>query len=733
MRDELMLFCTAMKIRGLLLLACLALPFSLFADDGLWMPQQIPALGGELKKLGLQLDPNQFADLTGFPMGAIVSIPGCSASFVSPDGLIVSNHHCVYGALQYNSTKEHDYVRDGFLAKTRAEEIQATPDARVYVTTAIDDVTAQILGTLPKNTTDAERARAITRNRRRIVEECEKQGNVRCLVSSFFEGAQYLRFTQLELRDVRLVYAPALGVGNFGDEVDNWMWPRHTGDFGFYRAYVGKDGKPADYSKDNVPYRPKHFLKVSTRDLDENDLVMIAGTPGSTSRHATASQVQAAEEYELPAAVRYRTMLLDLLRARGAGDRDVALRNASRIASLENYLKKYTGTLEAYRRGHFVEAKKKEEAALRASLTGELAKSYDTASAELESILARQRTTRERDTLFAWLYTASPMLTQANNLYRNTIERTRPDLDRADEYRDRNRTRFQGSLTRNRRNFDLGSDRAGLRLFLAEAAKLPADQRITPVDRALHKTTVDEQIDALLDRLYGSTKIGDAEAEAAMVNETTAQLTARNDSLIAFAAELRAFGAQRDEETAAREGAMARLRPVMLEALRAARGGRLYPDANGTLRVGFGQVKGYSPRNGVWYFPQTDVRGVVEKEKGEEPFNSPATLLRKAGEQQFGSYVDPDLHTVPVAFLSTTNVTNGSSGSATLNAWRELCGLAFDMNWEGVGADYMVEEDLVRTIHVDSRYMLWVMDAVDGAHELLREMGVQPQFEGGSR
>ena len=709
----------------------LAAAVRVFADGGMWMPQQIPALGAELKKLGLQLDPNAFADLTGFPMGAIVSTGGCTASFVSPDGLLATNHHCVYGALAFNATPQNDIVTTGFLARTRAEEIQATPDSRVFVTTNIEDVTSKILGAFPKNTTDRERARIILRRKRELINECEKPGGLSCQVAAFFDGAQYLKITRMEIRDVRLVYAPPLGIGNFGDEPDNWMWPRHTGDFGFFRAYVGPDGKPAEYSKNNVPFHPRHFLKLSTRNLNEGDLIMISGYPGTTHRHETALEAENAEQFELPTDIRYRTMLATVLRERGKDDRAIALKNVTRINSLDNYLKKHTGTLEAYKRGRFLEEKRKQETALRASLDPKRAAAYDAADMELRNVITTKIRTRERDELFDWILYSSPMLTQANRLYRLSIERTRPDLEREEDYTERNRAKLLQTITRARRSIEPGSDRAGLRLFLIEATKLPADQRIPPVDAALSatgKSATEEQVDALLDRIYASTKIGDAATETAMTNETTAQLVARKDSMIDFAASLRAFGDQLEAEAETREGAESRLRPLRLEALRAMLGGRLYPDANSTLRVNFGTVKGYSPRNAVWYTPQSDIRGVVEKETGVEPFASPKKLLERAARKEFGPYVDPELKTLPVAFISSNVVTNGNSGSASLNAWGEVAGLSFDSNWEGVGSDYMVEDEITRSISVDSRYILWVMDAIDGAHNILREMGFEPKF-----
>lgn len=708
--------------------ALLAFALTATADDGMWMPQQIPALRAELEKLGLKIDPNQFADLTGFPMGAIVQLTGCSGTFVSPMGLVVTNHHCVAGSLQYNATPQNDVLANGFHAKTLKDEIPASPDARVYVTTAIEDVTKQILAAFPAKSTDADRARLVLRRRRQMIDECQKPGGLRCQVASFFEGGQYLKITQMEIRDVRIVYAPAHGVGNFGGEVDNWMWPRHTGDFSFYRAYVGADGKPADPSPSNVPYRPKHHLKISTRDLDEGDLIMIAGFPGRTYRHVTAREVEHAQDFELPTSVKYRTMLTDVLHERGKNDRAIALKNASRIASHDNYKKKDTGVLESFRRDRILENKRKQEAAVRAALDPKMAAAYDAALDELNGLLTAKYRTRERDTLLAFLNTASPMLTQANHYYRLSLERPKDELDRAEDYTERMRRRLTSVVTRNRRVMEPGTDRAALRVFLLETTKLPADQRIKPVDEQLAatgKTTPEEQVDALLDKLYASTSMGNAEVEAKMMEESTAQLLARNDSMIAFAASLRSFAQEIDRNDAAMEGAMVRIRPVLLDALRVARGGQLYPDANSTLRVGFGQVKSYHPRNGVHYTAQTDIRGVLEKDNGQEPFDSPARLLELARKGDFRGYTDPELGTLPVAFITTNVVTNGSSGSATLNAWGEVAGLSFDSNWEGVGSDFMVAEDITRSIAVDSRYVLWVMEAVDGAEGLLKELGVK--------
>jgi hypothetical protein len=716
----------------------LALPLALFtaaaveAEGGMWLPRQMPLLADELRAAGLQVDPAKLSDLLSHPMNAIVSLGGCSASFVSPDGLLVTNHHCIVSHLQYNSTPERDLLTNGFLARAQGEEILASPGARVFVTTAIRDVTGDVLGGLD-GLGDGERHDAIERREKELIAACEAPGGVRCKVAAYFAGLEYELQTQMEIRDVRLVYAPAAGVGNFGGEVDNWMWPRHTGDFGFLRAYVGPDGKAADPSPGNVPYRPQHYLRLAEEDLDPGDLVLVVGYPGRTFRHQTAAETRADEELHMPAGIRHRRALLAILEQAGEGNRAVAIKNASRIRGLANYLKKFQGTLEGFRRGGLLAAREADERRVREALGGDPAAlaRFDAALAELDRHLQRELASRERDEVLEWLAVASPLLTEAQRLHRLALERGRPDAEREPGFQERDLAVLEGRVRRAQALLEPGSDRAGLRHFLLLAAALPAGQRIAPLDSMLRATgaaTPEAQVDALLARLYGGTRLGDLETRLAMFRDTLDTLLARGDTMIELAAALWPVQAEVEAREEEIWGAHSRLRPEYMRGLMRLHDGKLAPDANGTLRVSIGKVEGYVPRDGMRYTPQTTIAGVLEKHTGEPPFVAPARLMQAARERQHGPYADPNLGTLPVDFLSTAVVTNGSSGSATLDAQGRLCGLAFDGNYEAMGTDYVVMPELTRTIHVDLRYMLWVMDRVDGARRLLAEMGVEPSF-----
>jgi hypothetical protein len=702
-----------------------------FGAEGMWMPQQIPSLAAELKKAGLKIDANRFADLTGDPMGAVISLGGCSASFVSPDGLVVTNHHCGFGALQFNSTPQRDLITNGFLAKTREEELPAGPGSRIFVTTNIEDVTARVTGNVPASLSNIDREKAIDRNVKQLVDECEKPGGVRCRVASFFEGAQYLRTTQMEIRDVRLVYAPALGIGDFGGETDNWMWPRHTGDWSYLRAYVGKDGKPADYSKDNVAYHPAHILKVSTESVNPGDFVLVAGYPGRTFRYRTAAEVGNMQSYSYPLTIKYSTDLNNILRDLGKNNKAVEIANANRIKGNDNTLKNYTGTLTGFNNFHIVAQRQKREAGLAAYIAAHPdAAKYKDVMNQINALHQQAITNQQRDTVLNWILRSSPMLAQASTLNRLSIEKAKAaDIDRESGFQQRDWPRIAEGVNRAQKGIEPNSDRAGLRYFLNESQKLPAGQRIAPVDEAITKAG---GVEPFLDQLYANTKIGDLAQRKAMQDETTAQLAARNDAMLNMAIAITPLSLDIERQQKELGGAMSRIRPMYMDALRTSSGGRLYPDANGTLRITFGQVQGYTPRDGVVYTPQTTISGIVAKNTASGEFDAPKAELEAIRTNKTAGYVDAHLGAVPVNFLSTVDTTGGNSGSPTLNAKGELCGLLFDGTYESLGSDFVVDPGITRSIHVDAVYMLWVMDAVDGAYNLLREMGVPVHFGNGS-
>jgi Peptidase S46 len=690
--------------------------FTAAADEGMWMPQQVPQLAAQLRKAGLQIDPNRLSDLTGDPMNAVISLGNCTASFVSPDGLIVTNHHCAYGSIQANSTPERDLIANGFLAKTREEELPAAPGTKVWVTTAIEDVTAKVREVVRQGMSDADAARAIDKREKWLVAECERPGGVRCRVSSFFEGSQYLRLTQAELTDIRLVYAPSDKVGEFGGEIDNFEWPRHTGDFSFYRAYAN-----------GQPYKPKHWLKVSSEGVSAGDLVIAAGYPGRTFRHRTADEVRNYQEFVYPTGIRYFTDVMRMLEDAAKNDKAVEIKNAARVRTIANSLKNYTSVAEGFTKDRIVEARVAREVKMREAIRTkpELAK-YATALDDIAKINAEALATRERDAILPWIMGRGSLLVgQATSIVRMANERAKKDIDRAAGYQQRDLERLEQASDRAQRSLDVGTDRAILRYFLTEASKLPANQRIKPIDDAIAAAG---SVDAYVEQLYASTKVASPEERTKMLGETRQQLDARNDAMLKLAAALVSIVDANDAREWAQKGAMARLRPGYFAALRAVEGDVIPPDANSTLRISFGKVEGYGPRDAVWYTPQTTLRGLVAKEKRQEPFaNPPALLAAAADPAKTKPYVDADLADVPVNFLSSCDTTGGSSGSPTLNAKGELVGLAFDGNYESIDADFLFNPALTRSIHVESQYMLWVMDVVDGADHLIREMGLEPK------
>lgn len=712
---------------------CAALPA--LADEGMWMPQQIPDLAPRLSELGFTGDAKMWADLTAFPMNAIVSLGGCSASFISPDGLIATNHHCVQGSLQYNSTPEKNLIVDGYLARTREEELSNGPGSRVWVTVSVKEVTDEITGKIDPKLTDRKRYDVIERRVKERTAACEKDG-LRCRVASFFEGLKYFEIAQMEINDVRLVYAPPQGIGNFGGETDNWQWPRHTGDFSFYRAYVGKDGKPAAYSKDNVPYHPKHFLKVSPKGASPGELIFVAGYPGRTQRHETYAEVKARTDWALPRYVRRNREMIAILEETTKGSKELAIKAEPRMRGLLNGMKKNEGVLAGLLKGGILARKEEKQKALEAWIAADplRQKEYGPVLADLAAMQAESEKTRERDAVLAGLGFGSTLLGTADNLYRLSLERPKKDVDRDPAFQERNWARMRESLERMQRTYDHRLDRPMLRYVLLEAAALPADQRIAPLDTLLGlapgmpKDDAAKKVDAYLDGLYAGTKLADKEFRLSLFEKPTKEIVDTKDSAIQLAVALYpAMEANREQEKAT-EGKRSRLRPQYMKALLAQAGGLVAPDANSTLRVTFGRVMGVDPRDGLRYLPQTTLRGVVEKATGEGEFNAPARQLEAIKALRAGKktpYFDAKLGDVPVDFMSDVDTTGGNSGSAVLNAQGELVGLLFDGTLETVASDFLFDTEKTRSIQVDTRYLLWTWDAVEGAKNLLDEVGAK--------
>ncbi|MCX7556610.1 S46 family peptidase [Xanthomonadaceae bacterium JHOS43] len=704
------------------------------AVEGMWTPEQLPQVADALKKAGLQLDPATLTDLTGQPMGAIVSLGGCTASFVSPNGLVVTNHHCAYGALQLNSTPERHMLRDGFIASSLADEPSAGPGARIWVTEEIRDVTEQVLGGISRRATDRARNDAIDTAQKKLVAECEAEAGYRCRVFSHFGGVQYRLFRQFEIRDVRIAYAPPDAIGRFGGDIDNWQWPRQTGDFTFYRAYVGPDGKPAPYSKENVPYRPKHHLPMATAGVSDGDFVMVAGYPGRTQRYQLAGQIDDAITWAYPTQIQIFDDLIDIAETAGRTDPDVAIKYAASLAGWNNGRKNMAGMLEGFARSDASGIKHREEAGLVAWLEGQgrAGKAALDNYRAYVALVDSQRAMRERDRIVGAL-ASTGLIGSANTLYRLAQERAKDDASREAGFQQRDWPGIEAGQRQLERRLDVKVDRRILGYWFAKYAALPASQRLPELDAwagLSGDVPSTAELAAKLDALYAGTMLHQTDARISAFNADLATLDASDDSFIQLAAALAPALQRRDDERKALNGAVARLQPGYMQALidyRTSQGRATYPDANSSLRLTFGNVMGVQPRDGLVYTPFTTTRGIVQKHTGEDPFDATQVQLDAITERRFGAWSVESLNDVPVNYLADLDVTGGNSGSPTLNAKGELVGLIFDGIWESVASDWVFDTELTRTIHVDSRYMLWIMDEVYPAPAILEELGITPR------
>lgn len=706
----------------------LSLSSSAIADEGMWQPHQLPELESILKAKGLEIDVKSISKLTEFPMNAVISLGGCTASFVSPKGLVVTNHHCVYGSVQYNSTPENNILENGFLAKSPAEDLPAAPGSRVYVTQTVTNVTDKVNKGIEKLSAKA-RYDAIVKNEKALVAQCEADESYRCNVYSFHGGLEFYLIKSLEIKDVRLSYAPAMGVGKYGGDIDNWMWPRHTGDFGFYRAYVGKDGKPAEYSEDNVPYVPDSYLKVSAKGVQEGDFVMVTGYPGRTNRYRIATEVDNVFNDSYPKARVHNSKYVSLIEENSEDGSKARIAYESTIAGYNNYIKNYGSMIESFKKGTMLERKKQFEQDLTQWINsdGERKEQYGSVLGELSELIAQSQEHSERDRMLGYVH-RSQMISTARRLYRLAYEKQQPNSERESGYQERDLPRIKAGLERMTRRYDSKVDKAILLHFLELYAALPKEERFSDVDNVFKVQNGFDKAtqSALLDSMYEQSRLDNATVRNSLFEQSFSQLNQSQDPFVQYAKAIFKVMKAQEDKSKALAGKLQAARPELMSAIIAfnkAKNKPVYADANSTLRVTYGTVGGYSPQDGLVATPFTSLEGLLAKNTDVDPFNAPKKLQEQIKAKLYGDYTG-GMNTVPVNFLSNVDTTGGNSGSPTLNGKAELVGLLFDGVYESIIGDWDYNPELNRSIHVDSRYMLWVMDKVDNAQNLLDEMTI---------
>jgi hypothetical protein len=556
-------------------------------------------------------------------------------------------------------------------------------------------------------------------NIKTLVAQCEETANRRCFVADYYGGASYRLVQTFEIKDVRMVYAPPMSVGQFGGDVDNWMWPRHSADFAFIRAYVAPDGSSATYSPDNVPYEPPHTLTVNTEGVAEGDMVFVAGFPGRTNRHLLSQELAYRSDVSLPRTIDRLTQMLAVLDGHAASSPEARARLGASISGYRNYLKNSQGMLAGLRQVDVVEIREAEEQAIRAVAGRAAQKNHD----ELVAHILEGQAERDRMEVLRSIRYSSSLYGVAYDALRWAQNQAKPDDQRELGYQERDRERRTQSMVSIDKRLWLPAEQDTLRLTLGWYEAAPPEQRIAALDDWLEQMGGSE---AAIEALYSGTRLGDAEARLALLEQSVAELEASEDPFISLAVAMETFFGPHRELQRERSGRDHRLRSAWMSMkLDVARslGRPVYSDANGTLRLTFGHVQGYRQQDALQALPFTTLEGLAAK-AGDAPFDAPSDYVAAARTGADSQWAVPSLGDVPVNFLSDLDITGGNSGSAILDAQGQLVGLAFDGNWESIVADWMFLDDVTRCIGVDVRYMMWNLEQEPQAARILRELGV---------
>jgi len=652
---------------------------------------------------------------------AVVNIGGCTGSFISDQGLILTNHHCAFAAIQRASSREHDYLQEGFYAKSRGEEFPAK-GFTVRITESCRDVSAAILDAVNSTTEYSARSKAKEKIFKELIAAAEKENpGKRAEIAEMFPGKSFMLFLYTYLTDVRLVYAPPIGIGNFGGEEDNWVWPRHTGDFSLLRAYVGPDGRPAEYAAANVPYVPRVYLKIQSQGLREGDLAFILGYPGRTFRHYPARYLEFESAQRMPWIVEWYGHQIEKMEEMSRLDRGVAIKLSSAIKGLANTWKNYQGKLDGLRRLGLVARRQAEDADLAAFIAADSARQhrYGTLLADIAACYQESSARFERDKLLDALLGSSSLLSSAYTLYQSGLELAKPDLERDSAFMERNLTRTRERLPLALNTCYPPKDRLFLGEILDKFKALPPDAQ----PDAIRKLPQGQKLASTLDKYFAKSRLPESDWALQLFGKPAPELLKTEDPFITLAAGLYPEYLRLREFRRANSARLEKLMADYIEIKQLCAGRDFIPDANGTLRLTWGHIRGYAPRDAVWYAPFTTLRGMIEKNTGADPYQAPQSMLTAARQSAASRFVNPDLGDVPVDMLYDMDTTGGNSGSPVLNAHGELVGLNFDRAYEATINDYAWSAAYSRSIGLDVRFILWVLADVSAAQELLQEMG----------
>jgi hypothetical protein len=721
------------KLAALLISASL-LSFSapaLRAEEGMWLPDTVNKLPLEkMRAKGFALTPEEvFSNTAPSLKDAIVIVGGGTGEFISPEGLLLTNHHVAFEGIAAASTPEKDYVANGFAAKNRGEELP-TRGYSAQVLVEARDVTREVLAGVNPGMSAEERAKAIDAKRRALIEaeNAKKLPGRTAQVVEMLSGLQYYLYSYDVFRDVRMVYAPPKNIGFYGGDPDNFEWPRHCGDFTFFRVYANKDNQPAEYSTENVPYKPKKFLTISLNGYKEGDFTMVMGYPGRTNRYREASSVEFNEKIQMPFTVDYFEGQIDILRAAGKGNRALELELASQVFGLSNTMKAFQGGIRTMRRSRFLEQRRAEEAAFARYIESspDLKAKYGDVIPKLNALNAEISRHAVADRLTSGLAQGvTPVLSVATFAVAYALEREKPADQRNPRFSEQTAARVKPAAAQVFQNRHVDIEQKVLRLHFQLSDAQPAERRSSLIEKAFTGKSGAEREAAQIElakRLAESPAYDSPEKLTKLFDASAAELRASNDPAIKFLIELAAEIGAVGKRTEAYNAEVTRLRALYIEGFTASKKAFVYPDANRTLRFTYGEVKGYAPYDGANYKYFTTLSGVAEKDTGRDPFDAPPALLELVKKRDFGSYVDPQFGDVPVDFLSTNDIIGGNSGSPILNGKGEMIGIVFDGNYEGLGNDFLFNPDLGRTISVDVRYVLFLAEKMAGVGYLFSEL-----------